>query len=104
MEKLKYSKGPWRFDDAMDYGFSKSSVILSKSRTLHEAVAVIPHDDITEAGDKEVRGNARLLTFAPQMYEMLFSLANCDKRPELIHLESVELLNKIHKVTVRNDE
>ena len=60
----KHTAGKWK---AIESGDGKESVVYGKSNHLHEPVCVIPHDDVTEEGGKEVRANVRLILAAPDL-------------------------------------
>lgn len=66
---MKFTKGPWIFADGFWNDGDKESPLYGKSKYLNEPVAIIPHDDVCEKGEKEVRANALLIAAAPDLYE-----------------------------------
>ncbi len=61
--------GPWYCPDldlAVDNGY-KCSEITARDDRLSEAIAVIPHDDVTDIGVEVVKANARLIAAVPKL-------------------------------------
>ena len=75
---MKHTKGPWAYNDRLAEDGDKETAVYGHSKHLSEPVCVIPHDDITENGYKEVKANARLIAAAPQL------LAVCKRAKELL--------------------
>lgn len=68
-KESKHTRGPWTLRWAFD-DYAKSSEVTGKGK-ICEAIAVIPHDDVTDDGVAEVTANAKLIAAAPDMYEAL---------------------------------
>ena len=66
-----HTKGEWVYD--YDEYAKQSEVYSSKfsDTELNEPICIIPHDDITDAGEFEMLANSRLIECAPKMYDLL---------------------------------
>jgi len=77
----KHTPGPWEYDTELADAGNKSTPMYSEApgadADLCEAVCIIPHDDMTEAGYKQVKANARLIAAAPELLEALEQLLEC---------------------------
>lgn len=71
---MKYSKGPWTYNKRLAEDGDKSTEMYGKSRELQEPVCIVPHDDITEEGYREVKANAELISHAPKLIAVLTKL------------------------------
>ena len=70
---MDHTKGPWKIEWTYD-DFGKESPIYGKGRALNEPIAIIPHDDITEKGEKEMKANTALILQAPNLLRALAEL------------------------------
>jgi hypothetical protein len=68
---MKHTPGPWKFRYDT---YGKSSEIDGKSEQLAEPVCIVPHDDITTMGVREMKANARLICAAPDLLSMVREL------------------------------
>lgn len=99
----KISKGPWKLDGNIN-DCSKSTDLYSKSINICEPVCVIPHDDVTDRGYKEVNQNVKAILAIPEMLcvikksRALIKSRNfqgvCDEEIELEN--ALKKLDKIH--------
>lgn len=67
----KHTPGPWDYDRQLADNGDKSTEMIGRGGHINEAVCIIPHDDITDAGYEEVKANARLIAAAPELLEAL---------------------------------
>lgn len=77
MSETKWTPGPWVFDpEQIDDGCSKSTPIYASNGRLSEPVAVIPHDDMDAAGERQIKANMPLIAAAPSLYLALQEFVN----------------------------
>ncbi len=63
--------GPWRLE--LEEGEKHSDITAVRS-TLFEPIAIIPHDDMTDAGWREIKANARFIAHSWQDVKDLLAL------------------------------
>ena len=75
-----HTPGPWTYDEQLADSGNKETEMVGESEHLYEPVCVIPHDDITEEGEREIQANARLIAAAPDLLEALRGVLDIGKR------------------------
>jgi hypothetical protein len=89
MKHAKHTPGPWTFGTEFDY------TIVRKNQDSGEQIIV--SYEVSSECEQEDLANARLISAAPEMLDLIKALLNCDGAVEtrdLLHREGWALLVK----------
>lgn len=91
-KKIRHTPGPWRAEIDQSGTYKSSGVYGARRVYLHEPVAAIPHDDITEEGWAEMEANVQLIVAAPDLLVAGEMICDLLERGEQIRRAEIQVL------------